>query len=214
MFFPGQKDPFVPSSEVIGVARDVRSMDLRRIDESYIYLPLSQTRQWTGTLLVRTDGDPRQLLPATGREVHAIDANLPVVGSPLYSMISMDPFFVVSRVGGLLASIVGALGLLLACMGVYGMVSYTVAQRTHEIGIRMALGAHGGQVLQLVVREGFRPILGGIVVGILLSAGVSRLMASTLFALSPLDVGSFFGLSGSLLGISLLTTVLPAREAT
>src|SRR5207253_3595989 len=58
-------DLFVPSSEVIGIARDVRSMDLRRIDESYIYLPLSQRRQWTGTLLVRTDGDPRQLLPAT-----------------------------------------------------------------------------------------------------------------------------------------------------
>ncbi|OLE16073.1 MAG: hypothetical protein AUG83_04455 [Acidobacteria bacterium 13_1_20CM_4_57_11] len=214
MFFPGQKDPFVPSSEVIGIARDVRSMDLRRIDESYIYLPLSQTRQWTGTLLVRTDGDPRQLLPATGREVHAIDANLPVVGSPLYSMISMDPFFVVSRVGGLLASIVGALGLLLACMGVYGMVSYTVAQRTHEIGIRMALGAHGGQVLQLVVREGFRPILGGIVVGILLSAVVSRLMAATLFGLSPLDVVSFLGVSVLLGGIALVATVLPARRAT
>jgi predicted permease len=213
MFFPGEKDPFIPNSEVIGIASDVRSMDLRRIDESYVYLPLSQSRQWTYTLLVRTEPDPQQLLPAFGREVQRVDANLPVVGAPLYTMISMDPFFVVSRVGGLLASIVGTLGLLLACMGVYGMVSYTVAQRTHEIGVRMALGAHSGQVLQLVVREGFRPILTGMVVGVLLSAGVSRLMAAILFGLSPLDVVSFLGVSVLLGGIALVATVLPARRA-
>lgn len=213
MFFPGEKDPYIPSSEVIGIARDVRSMDLRKIDESYIYLPLSQTRQWTGTLLVRTEVDPRQLLSGVGREVHAVDANLPVVGGPLYAMIAMNPFFVVSRVGGLLASLVGSLGLLLACLGVYGMVSYTVAQRTHEIGVRMALGARSVQVLRLVVREGFRPILTGMVIGFLLSAGLSRLMAATLFGLSPLDAISFFGVSILLGGIALVATILPARRA-
>src|SRR5882724_320024 len=85
--FPGEKGPFIASSEVIGVARDVRSMDLRKIDESYVYLPLSQTRQWTGTLLARTDGDPTPLLPAIGREVRRVDANLPVIGAPLYTMV-------------------------------------------------------------------------------------------------------------------------------
>jgi putative ABC transport system permease protein len=214
MFFPGEKDPFIPSSEVIGIARDVRSMDLRRIDESYVYLPLSQSRQWTYTLLARTEADPRQLLPAFGHVVQRVDAGLPVVGAPLYTMISMDPFFVVSRAGGLLASIIGALGLLLACMGVYGMISYTVAQRTHEIGVRMALGARSGQVLQLVMREGFRPILTGMVVGVLISTAVSRLMAATLFGLSPLDVVSFLGVSMLLGGIALVATVLPARRAT
>jgi putative ABC transport system permease protein len=97
---------------------------------------------------------------------------------------------------------------------VYGMVSYTVAQRTHEIGIRMALGAHRGQVLQLVVREGFRPILGGMVVGVLLSAGVSQLLAATLFGLSPLDVVSFLGVSTLLAAVALVATLLPARRAT
>ena len=189
-------------------------MDLRRIDESYVYLPLSQSRQWTRILLARTEADPRQLLPAFGHEVQRVDASLPVVGAPLYTMISMDPFFVVSRVGGLLASIVGALGLLLACMGVYGMVSYTVAQRTHEIGIRMALGARGTQVLKLIAHEGLRPILAGMLIGIVASAGVSRLLAAMLFGLNLLDAFSFFGVSLLLGGVALVATLLPARRAT
>jgi predicted permease len=212
--FPGEKGPFVASSEVIGVARDVRSMDLRKIDESYVYLPLSQTHKWTSTLLARTEGDPTPLLPAIGQEVRRVDANLPVIGAPLYTMISMDPYFVVSRIGGLLASIVGALGLLLACMGVYGMVSYSVAQRTREIGIRMALGAERIQVLQLVMSEGFRPILSGIAIGIIASDGVSRALSATLFGLSPLDTVSFAGVSLLLTAIALLATWLPARRAT
>jgi putative ABC transport system permease protein len=212
--FPGEKDPFVASSEVIGVARDVRSMDLRRIDESYLYLPLSQIHQWTSTLLARTEGDPTPLLPVIGQVVRRVDANLPVMGAPLYTMISMNPFFVVSRIGGVLASIVGVLGLLLACMGVYGMVGYSVAQRTREIGIRMALGAESIQVLRLVIREGFQPILAGMLVGIAFSAGVSRLMAATLFGLNPLDAISFSGVSLLLGAIALLAIWLPARRAT
>ena len=214
MSFPGEEDPFLASSEVIGVARDVRSMDLRKIDESYLYLPLSQTRRWTDTLLTRTEGDPATLLPAMGREVRRVDANLPVIGAPLYTMISMDPYFVVSRIGGLLASIVGALGLLMACMGVYGMVSYSVAQRTREIGIRMALGAERIQVLQLVMSEGFQPILFGIAIGIVASAGVSRALSAALFGLNPLDMVSFAGVSLLLIAIALLATWLPARRAT
>jgi macrolide transport system ATP-binding/permease protein len=212
--FPGEKDPFVASSEVIGVARDVRSMDLRKIDEAYVYLPLSQTHRWTSTLLARTEGDSTPLLPAIGQEVRRVDANLPVIGAPLYTMVSMNPFFVVSRIGGLLVSIVGMLGLLLACMGVYGMVSYSVAQRTREIGIRMALGAQGIQVLRQVMDEEFQPILGGMAIGVVASAGVSRALSATLFGLSPLDAVSFAGVSLLLMTIALLATWLPARRAT
>ena len=214
MSFPGENDPSIASSEVIGVARDVHSMDLRKIDESYLYIPLSQARQWTDTLLVRADGSLTPLLAAIGHEVRRVDANLPVIAAPLNTMVSMDPYFVVSRIGGLLATIVGALGLLLACLGVYGMVSYTVAQRTREIGIRMALGAQSVQVLQLVVSEGFRPILAGVVIGVLASAGVSRALSATLFGLSPLDPISFAGVSLLLITIALLATWLPARHAT
>jgi predicted permease len=214
MSFPGESAPFIASTEVIGIARDVRSLDLRKIDESYLYLPLSQSRQWTRTLLVRTGSDPRTLLPAIGHEVRRLDANLPVIAAPLNTMISMDPYFVVSRIGGVLASIVGSLGLLLACMGVYGMVSYSVAQRTREIGIRMALGAQDLQVVRLVVHEGFRPIAAGILVGIAAAAGVSRLLAATLFGLSSMDALSFAGVSLLLASIAMLATWLPARRAT
>jgi ABC-type antimicrobial peptide transport system permease subunit len=126
----------------------------------------------------------------------------------------MNPFFVVSRIGGLLATIVGILGLLLACMGVYGMVSYSVAQRTREIGIRMALGAESIQILRLVVREGFQPILAGMLIGVATSSGVSRLMVATLFGLNPMDAVSFSGVSLLLAAIALLATWLPARRAT
>jgi ABC-type antimicrobial peptide transport system permease subunit len=128
-------------------------------------------------------------------------------------MIAMDLHFVISRVGGVLASIVGVLGLLLACMGVYGMVSYSVARRTHEIGIRMALGARNIQVLWHIMSEGFRPIFAGMVVGIAISAGVSRLFTATLFGLDPMDVISFFGVSLLLGTIALLATYFPARRA-
>jgi len=213
MSFPGERDPFIASSEVIGVVRDVHSMDLRKPDESYVYLPLSQTHQWTSTLLARTEKDPTQLFPAIGREVRRADANLPVVAAPLNTMVSMDPYFVVSRIGGLLASVIGGLGLLLACMGVYGMVSYSVAQRTREIGIRMAIGAQSGQVLRLIVCEGFLPILAGMVFGVVASAGVSRLLAATLFGLNPMDAISFSGVTLLLGSVALLATVLPARRA-
>jgi predicted permease len=213
MSFPGIKDPFIASSEVIGVARDVRSMDLRRIDESYVYLPLSQSRQWTSTLLVRTEVSPGPLLSSIGREARRVDANIPIIAAPLNTMVSMDPYFVVSRIGGVLASIVGSLGLLLACMGVYGMVSYTVAQRTREIGIRMALGARNNQVLGLMVREGLRPIVAGMIFGIGVSLGVSKLLEAILFGLSSVDAVSFLGVSTLLGSIALLATWLPARRA-
>ena len=125
----------------------------------------------------------------------------------------MDPYFVVSRIGGVLASIVGALGLLLACMGVYGMVGYSVAQRTRDIGIRVALGAAPSQVLHLILREAMRPVLAGLVIGLAAATAVSRVLAAVLFGLSPLDAISFAGVSLLLSAVALLAGWLPARRA-
>jgi ABC-type antimicrobial peptide transport system permease subunit len=115
--------------------------------------------------------------------------------------------------GGLLSSVVGVLGLALACLGVYGMVGYCVAWRTREIGIRVALGAERAQVLRLVLGEGVRPVLAGIATGLALSAAVSRVLSAMLFGLSPLDAVSFAGVSLLLFGIALLAAWLPARRA-
>ena len=211
--FAGERVPFSPSSEVIGVVRDVRSLFLNKVDDSYIYLPLSESRQWTSTLLVRTSGSAPSLLPGLGSTIRRVDANSPVIAAPLDWMVSFDPYFVISRIGGILSSIVGMLGLFLACLGVYGMVGYSVVERTREIGIRMALGAQREQVLGLVLRETARPMLFGTVLGIAVSAAISRLLSSMLFGLNPRDAISFAGVSLLLIAVALCAGYLPARRA-
>ena len=211
--FAGERVPFSPSSEVIGVVRDVRSLFLNKVDDSYIYLPLPQTRQWASTLLVRTSGGAPGLLPRLGSTVQRVDANLPVMAAPVDWMVSFDPYFVISRIGGILSSIVGMLGLFLACLGVYGMVGYSVVERTREIGIRMALGAQREQVLGLVLRETARPMLFGTVTGIAVSAAISRLLSAVLFGLNPRDAISFAGVSLLLIAVALFAGYLPARRA-
>jgi len=211
--FAGEQIPYSPGSTVIGVVRDVRSLFLNKTDDSYIYVPLSESRQWVSTLLVRTSGNTSGLLPALGSALRRVDANVPVVAAPLEWMVSFDPYFVISRIGGILSSIVGTLGLFLACLGVYGTVGYSVVERTHEIGVRMALGAQPPQVLRLVLRESARPMLFGTVVGIAVSAAIARLISAMLFGLNPMDAVSFAGVSLLLIGVALFAGWLPARRA-
>jgi macrolide transport system ATP-binding/permease protein len=212
-FFAGELVPFSPSSEVIGVVWDVRSLFLNKVDDSYIYLPLSQSRQWTSTLLVRTSRSASSLLPGLGGAIRRVDANVPVVAAALDWMVSFDAYFVISRIGGILSSIVGMLGLFLACLGVYGMVGYNVVERTREIGIRMALGAQREQVLGLVLRETARAMLFGTVIGIALSAAISRLLSAMLFGLNPWDAISFACVALLLIAVALFAGYLPARRA-
>ena len=211
--YPGETAPFFPESEVIGVAQDVRNLTLRKVDDSYLYLPLSQNSRLIGIILLRTRGNISSLLTLLGGAVRRVDANLPVLAAPLNWAVSFDPYFVVSRVGGILSSIVGTLGLFLACLGVYGMVGYSVVERTHEIGIRMALGAQRNQVLGLVLRESARPMLLGTVIGIAVSAPIARLISAMLFGLNPADAISFAGVSLLLLAVAMFAGWLPARRA-
>jgi ABC-type antimicrobial peptide transport system permease subunit len=211
--YPGETAPFFPESEVIGVGQDVRNLSLSKVDDSYFYLPLSQSSQLTRMILLRTKGNTSSLLALLGGAVRRVDANLPVVAAPLDWAVSLDPYFIVSRVGGILCSVVGALGLFLACLGVYGMVGYSVVERTHEIGIRMALGAQRQQVLGLVLRESARPMLFGTVIGIAVSAAVARLISAILFGLNPADAISFAGVSLLLIAVAMFAGWLPARRA-
>jgi putative ABC transport system permease protein len=212
MSFPGERDPFVAKSEVIGIAPDVRSLSLREPDNAYIYLPLDQSR-WNGVLLVRAQDNASALLPMLGNESRRMNIDVPVLAGVLHTMISFDPYFVISRIGGVLSTIIGLLGLVLACMGVYGTVAYAVVQRTQEIGIRMALGADRKRMVRLIVRDGMRPVFTGACIGVLLALGASRAMTAVLFGLSTMDRISFGGVSALLIGVAMLASYLPARRA-
>lgn len=112
------------------------------------------------------------------------------------------------------SAIIGVLGLLLASVGIYGMVSFAVSQRTHEVGVRMALGARGGDVLGLVLREAMRPVVIGVVVGLAAAAGVSQILVAFLFGLSTLDPVTFVSVAALLIAVALLAGYVPARRAT
>ncbi|HLJ44327.1 MAG TPA: FtsX-like permease family protein, partial [Candidatus Binataceae bacterium] len=131
-----------------------------------------------------------------------------------HTAFSNQPAFVLSRIGAIGSTIIGILGLLMAAVGIYGMVGFAVTQRTHEVGVRMALGAHANDVLTLVLRESMRPVLIGIVVGLAGAACVSRVLVSLLFGLSALDPVTFLGVSVFLSAVGLLAGYIPARRAT
>jgi ABC-type antimicrobial peptide transport system permease subunit len=147
------------------------------------------------------------------RQLHATDPNLIVYASTLEDLLTATPTFVITRLSAIFASIIGGLGLLLACVGIYGTVSYAVTRRTREVGIRMALGARKSDVLRLIVLESGRPVMLGLIVGAAAAASGSHVLASLLFGLGTLDPISFFGVGFLFLLIALLAAYLPARRA-
>lgn len=199
---------------IVGIAADVRSVDLTETDPAYAYAPLPPVMRQRAMAMLRVGGDPRALLPSIGAALRRTAPGVPAFAGPLNMLISFNPRFVVSRIGGVLAAIVALVGLLLSALGVYGMVGYSVAQRTREIGIRVALGADVAQVLRLVVTDGARPVSWGVAAGLLLSAGASKLLAALLYGVGPFDFRSFAVASIVLVCMALLAIWLPARRAT
>ncbi|MGH9431425.1 MAG: ADOP family duplicated permease [Terriglobia bacterium] len=213
--FHGRNEPF-PNSlscEVIGVAKDVRGAWLSEFDSSYIYLPTPLDR-WSGPLMVRTQGNPQALMDSLATQVQKVDSNLVVYAESLEGLITQNPSFVFSRVGAILSTIIGLLGLLLASVGIFGMVSYAVVQRVHEIGVRMALGARKNDVLRLMVGDSMRPVTWGIGLGVAVALAASRVLTSLLFGLSPFDPVSYLAVSAFLLAVAALAAYIPALRAT
>ena len=210
----GELVPAGASYQVIGVVRDTRGVLLDDSDRRKAYLSLPPDRLDDRPLLVRTAGDPRPTLNAVGIALRALDANLVVYSETLDDMLTESPQFVFSRCSALFASILGAFGLLLASVGIYGTVSYAVVRRTRELGIRIALGAEKGHVVRLVISDSLRPALWGIAIGFVAALGAARLLRAILFGLSSFDPISFLGVSALLLGIALLAAYVPARRAT
>jgi putative ABC transport system permease protein len=201
-----------PYSEIVGVARDAKYRSLRESPLPFIYIPLGQEYQRGMTLLVRTEGDPLSVAPGVRAVMQQLDRNL-----PLYNVKTMQSHvraaLAVDRMIAVLLGVFGGAALLLAAIGVYGVMSYTVAQRTHEIGVRMALGAQPRDVLRLVVGQGMALIIVGGAIGLVLALALSRAVSGLLFNLSATDPLTFAGVT-LLLGLAALAACyLPARRA-
>jgi predicted permease len=201
-----------PWSEIVGVARDSKYRTLGEAQRPFVYSPLAQNHETGMALHVRTIGDPSSVAGAVRREVQTLDQNLPVTNlQPMRDVLGSSLF--AARMGAVLLAIFGLLALLLAGVGLYGVMSYTVSRRTREIGIRMALGAQTGNVLRLVLKEGMALVGGGVAAGLIVAAAVTRLLASFLYGVSPLDATTFVAIPVVLALVALLASYLPARRA-
>jgi len=199
--------------EIIGVVGDVKNRGLNTEVRAAYYLPETQVPLPQITAIIKTTGDPHALLAAATREVGALDKDVPVFGAK-----TMDEYLASSvaapRFNTTLLSIFAGVALVLTVIGLYGVMSYSVAQRTNEIGIRLALGAQPRNVVALVVKQGFRLVLLGLAIGLIGAFAATRVVASLLFGVTAKDPLTFMG-SAVLLGlIGLLSCYLPARRAT
>ena len=199
-------------AEVVGVAGDLKYWSLGEAPKPYFYSPLDQWAVLDMTLHVKTSGDPRSLHALIREEVRSLDAALPVYESKLMSdhvTVALAP----SRAGAMALATFGALALGLSAIGLYGLLAFNVAQRTHEIGIRRALGAQNRDVLGLVLRDGVGPTLAGLAVGLALSFWVSRFMASVLYGIQGSEPGILAVAASVLFAAALLASYFPARRA-
>ena len=197
---------------VVGIARDAKYADLTETTPPLVYYSVEQFWQSNQTLLVRTAGNPAQLAAGIHDAVRSIDPSLPraaVTTLESATGITLLP----QRIAAIVTGALGGVGLLLAALGLYGVIAYSVSRRTHEMGIRVALGARRADVLGLVFREGMRLAVSGVVIGLVLAAGATRLIAGLLFDVSSLDAVTFVGMSVLFIGVALMATYLPARRA-
>lgn len=210
----GRSNPI--SCEVIGVAKDSRNNIFNRLDrepEPTIYRPFAQNYSAFASLIVRTDGDPHGLISAVRREVAALDENLPPQDlQPLSETVSLASWS--ARTGAAVLGVFGLLGLMLAAIGIYGVMSYSVSRRTREIGLRMALGAETRDVIKLIVKQGMGLTLIGAMIGVMLAVAVTRLLASLLYGVTATDPATFAGVVIFVIGVAVLACYLPARRAT
>ena len=202
--------------EVVGIAADGKYLMLAEQPRPYFYVPLAQQYRSPITILVRTASDPTALAPPLRRLLNEQDPDLPVFNVRTMETHIRESVFGLMplRMGASMAAVQGVIGLLLAVMGLYAVVSYAVARRTREIGVRMALGAARADVLRLVVREGMRLSLVGLGLGLLLACGVGFVLSRVLFGVVPMDVPVLGGVTALLLVVSALACYLPARRAT
>lgn len=206
------------NTTIAGVVGNIKNNSLTTEGDLEVYVPYAQAplgemTLTESTLLLRASGDPMVLARPLRTLVSSYDPNLPVSDVQTLEEI-VDQALSPARFGMILIALFAGLALVLASVGVYGVISYSVAQRTHEIGIRMAMGADRGDVLRLVLRQSLALALAGVVVGLAFAAGLTRFLAGQLFGVSATDPVIFAAVAGLLTLVALVASWVPARRAT
>ena len=208
----GNTGPFV---EVVGVAGDGQYFFISTAAQPYFYLPLAQNFVSYRFVQLRTSVPPQSIVRSVEEQIHKLAPDLPIddirtMQQLVYGVAGLFVF----RLAASVASIMGFLGLTLAIVGVYGVVSYSVSRRTHEIGVRMAVGANRNDILKLVCRQGLQLIAAGVCAGLLAAWTLARAMASILLNVSPADPLTFTSVAVLLTLVALAACLIPARRAT
>jgi predicted permease len=212
----GPGSPKYPLATIVGIVADVKHLSLREQPGPEMYVPYTQ-KVWPSLLtmevVLRTRLDAASVVTSARIAIHGVDADLPITNvRPLASLV--DDSVAQPRFSMLLLGAFGAFALILASIGIYGVISYSVAQRTREIGVRMALGASRLNIFGMVLSQGARLAGLGIAVGILAAFGVTRMMSSFLYEIRPADPATFAVVSVVLLGVASIACYIPARRAT
>ena len=206
-----QTDPVT----IVGVVGDVKITSLDEEIRPVLYYPFRQAGDYSSSLVVRTSTDPTSLANAVRGEVRSLDPDAAVLDvDTMEGMISQTQASFIRRFPALVIGIFAGVALLLASIGIYGVVSYSVSQQIHYIGIRMALGAGPANILRMVLKQGMILALAGIAIGVVAALGLMRLLATLLYQVKTTDVVTFAIVSGTLFAVALLACYLPARRAT
>jgi putative ABC transport system permease protein len=204
-----------PPDLIVGVVADVKVTGLDDAIRPVLYYPFRQSPGLATNLVVRTDVDPDNLATAVRNEIRALEPEAAIFNvNTMEQLISSSPAAFMRRFPALLISLFAGLALLLASIGIYGVVSYSVSQQTHYIGVRMALGAQASDILKMVLKQGLGLALAGMAIGVVAAFALMRLLQSLLFEVQAHDLATFVFVIGTLFVVALLACYLPARRAT
>jgi predicted permease len=212
-FHSGKADS--PMVEVIGVAQNGKYGSVFDVADPYFYLPETQAYTARRVLQLKTSVPETSLAPEVERMIHSLDPDLPVYDVMTFNeALGGGNGFFLLRLGAIFAGSLGGLSLILSVIGVYGVISYVTGQRTHEVGIRMAIGAQRSDVLRLVLRQGLTFVAIGLGIGLAFSFAATRFLSSLLYQISSIDPATFGGVSLMLVAVAAIACYLPARRAT
>jgi putative ABC transport system permease protein len=198
---------------VVGVVGNIKTNGFEQPDQPHLYHPMFQNPAYSMAVYLRTDVAPSSVVPALREQVKALDPNLPVFGERTMGQIVAESVnrrkFAMQIVG-----LFGIVALLLAGVGIYGVIAYSVTQRTREIGIRVALGASRSTIVRWILKQGMFLTIAGVAAGLLGAFALTRLLRALLFGIGPADVVTYLGVAVVLTFVALIACYIPARRAT